>query len=60
MSVAKRKREEEKDKFEKTNNSINKYFSNGPVAAAPKPKVRKFRDADYRRMLIVVAARCYR
>ncbi|KAL8785404.1 MAG: hypothetical protein Q9195_008664 [Heterodermia aff. obscurata] len=36
--AAKRKREEEKEKVEKTNNSINKYFSNGPVAQAPKPK----------------------
>ena len=39
MSIAKRKREEDKEKAERTNNSINKYFSNGPVAAAPKPKV---------------------
>ncbi|SLM35474.1 dna polymerase alpha subunit a [Lasallia pustulata] len=36
--AAKRKREEEKEKIEKTNNSINKYFSNGPIAAAPKLK----------------------
>ncbi len=39
ICIAKRKREEDQDKIEKTNNSINKYFSNGPVAAAPKPKV---------------------
>ena len=37
--LAKRKREEEKEKIEKTNNSINRYFSNRPVAAAPKVKV---------------------
>ncbi|KAI4118514.1 MAG: hypothetical protein LQ345_001448 [Seirophora villosa] len=36
--AAKRKREEEREKAEKTNKSINKYFSTGPVAAAPKPK----------------------
>ena len=40
ISVAKRKREEEKEKFEKTNNSINKYFNNGPVVAISKPKVQ--------------------
>ncbi len=34
------KREEDKEKVERANNSINKYFSNGPVAAAPKSKVR--------------------
>ena len=39
MSVAKRKREEDKEKVERANNSINKYFINGPVAVAPKPKV---------------------
>ena len=39
MTVAKRKREEDKEKAERTNNSINRYFSNGPAAAAPKPKV---------------------
>ena len=38
-SVAKRKREEDQEKIEKTNNSINKYFSNGPAVAAPKLKV---------------------
>ncbi|KAL8832715.1 MAG: hypothetical protein Q9170_004777 [Blastenia crenularia] len=36
--AAKRKREEERDKIEKTNKSINKYFNTGSVAAAPKPK----------------------
>jgi len=36
---AKRKREEEKEKLEKTNNSINKYFNNGPAAVIAKPKV---------------------
>lgn len=35
---AKRKREEDLEKTEKTNNSINKYFSKGHTAAAPKPK----------------------
>lgn len=39
MIVAKRKREEDKEKTERTNNSINKYFSNGPVTAVAKPKV---------------------
>lgn len=39
--VAKRKREEEKERAEKTTNSINKYFSNGHTAAASKPKVRR-------------------
>lgn len=37
--LAKRKREDDKEKAEKTANSINKYFSNGPVVAPPKPKV---------------------
>ncbi|KAL8775944.1 MAG: hypothetical protein Q9194_003481, partial [Teloschistes cf. exilis] len=36
--AAKRKREEDREKTERTNNSINKYFSNGPVVSAPKPK----------------------
>ncbi|MCJ1383406.1 DNA-directed DNA polymerase alpha catalytic subunit pol1 [Xylographa soralifera] len=36
--AAKRKREEEKEKTEKTNNSINRYFNNGPVAVVAKPK----------------------
>ncbi|KAI4179272.1 MAG: hypothetical protein LQ346_007229 [Caloplaca aetnensis] len=36
--AAKRKREEDRERVEKTNKSINKYFSTGPVAAAPKPK----------------------
>ncbi|KAL8965165.1 MAG: hypothetical protein Q9183_003994, partial [Haloplaca sp. 2 TL-2023] len=36
--AAKRKREEDQEKTERTNNNINKYFSNGPVATAPKPK----------------------
>ncbi|KAL8720631.1 MAG: hypothetical protein Q9225_002531 [Loekoesia sp. 1 TL-2023] len=36
--ATKRKREEEREKIEKTSKSINKYFSTGPVAAAPKPK----------------------
>ncbi|KAL8842976.1 MAG: hypothetical protein Q9205_003670 [Flavoplaca limonia] len=36
--AAKRKREEDREKTEKTNNNINKYFSNGPVASAPKSK----------------------
>ena len=39
VSVAKRKWEQEKEKIEKTNNSINKYFNIGPVVTAPKPKV---------------------
>ncbi|KAL8967481.1 MAG: hypothetical protein Q9197_005407 [Variospora fuerteventurae] len=36
--AAKRKWEEEREKVEKTNKRINKYFSTGPIAAAPKPK----------------------
>ncbi|KAL6718408.1 DNA-directed DNA polymerase alpha catalytic subunit pol1 [Lecanora helva] len=36
--AAKRKREEDKEKVERNNNSINKYFKNGPIAAPPKPK----------------------
>lgn len=39
--LAKRKREEEKERAENTTNSINKYFSNGHTAAAPKSKVRR-------------------
>jgi DNA polymerase alpha subunit A len=38
--AAKRKREEDKEKNEKTNHKIMNYFNNGPTAAAPKPKVR--------------------
>ncbi|KAL2048654.1 hypothetical protein N7G274_000566 [Stereocaulon virgatum] len=46
--AAKRKREEDKEKTERMNNSINKYFSNGPVAAAPKPKpVATVEDAAF-------------
>ena len=37
--AAKRKREEDKEKIEKTNNKIMSYFSNGPTVPAPKPKV---------------------
>ncbi|KAL8689477.1 MAG: hypothetical protein Q9218_004858 [Villophora microphyllina] len=36
--AAKRKREEDREKTERTNNSINKYFSNGPVAPISKSK----------------------
>lgn len=36
---AKRKREEDLERAEKTANNINKYFSKGHTAAAPKPKV---------------------
>jgi DNA polymerase alpha subunit A len=39
--AAKRKREEDREKDEKTNNKILNYFNNGPVAAAPKPKVTR-------------------
>ena len=38
-NAAKRKREEDHEKSEKTNHKILNYFNNGPVAAAPKPKV---------------------
>lgn len=40
-NAAKRKREEDREKDEKTNHKILNYFNNGPVAAAPKPKVRR-------------------
>ncbi|KAL8752568.1 MAG: hypothetical protein Q9184_005687, partial [Pyrenodesmia sp. 2 TL-2023] len=36
--AAKRKREEDRERVEKTNKSIGKYFSTGSVAAAPKLK----------------------
>ena len=36
---AKRKREEEKQRKEKINNGITKYFNAGSALAAPKPKV---------------------
>lgn len=36
--VAKRKREEDKEKIEKSNNKIISYFNNGPAIAASKPK----------------------
>ncbi|KAL8952003.1 MAG: hypothetical protein Q9222_002049, partial [Ikaeria aurantiellina] len=36
--AAKRKREEDQEKTERTNNNINKYFSNGPTTAVPKSK----------------------
>ncbi|KAL8811543.1 MAG: hypothetical protein Q9200_001712 [Gallowayella weberi] len=36
--AAKRKREEDHEKTEKTNHSINRFFSKGPVATAPKHK----------------------
>lgn len=42
--AAKRKREEDKEKIEKTNNKIMDYFSNGPVVVAAKPKVRAFQS----------------
>jgi DNA polymerase alpha subunit A len=38
--AAKRKREEQKQRKEKINNGISKYFNAGPAASAPKPKVR--------------------
>ena len=37
--AAKRKREEEQEKNEKANHKIMNYFNNGPIVAAPKPKV---------------------
>ncbi len=39
--AAKRKREEENEKNEKTNHKILNYFNNGPAIAAPKPKVSR-------------------
>ncbi|KAF7510506.1 hypothetical protein GJ744_006352 [Endocarpon pusillum] len=38
--AAKRKREEDQEKNEKTNHKIMNYFNNGPTIAAPKPKVQ--------------------
>lgn len=44
-NLAKRKREEDAERQEKLNKGINKYFSNKPGAAAPKPKpVRTVED----------------
>jgi DNA polymerase alpha subunit A len=37
--AAKRKREEDREKNEKTNHKIMNYFNSGPEPAAPKPKV---------------------
>lgn len=37
--AAKRKREDDKDKNEKTNHKIMNYFTNGLPVAAPKPRV---------------------
>lgn len=39
--AAKRRRDEEKEKQEKTNHKIMSYFNNGPVAKASKPKVSR-------------------
>ncbi|KZF22718.1 DNA polymerase alpha subunit A [Xylona heveae TC161] len=46
--AAKRKREEDRSRQEKIRNGINKYFSAGPVASAPKPKpVTSAEDAAF-------------
>jgi DNA polymerase alpha subunit A len=37
--AAKRKREEDQERNEKTNHKIMSYFNNGPPTSAPKPKV---------------------
>lgn len=39
-NAAKRKRDEDREKDEKTNHKILNYFNSGPVVAAAKPKVR--------------------
>ena len=39
-NAAKRKREEDREKEEKTNHKILNYFNNGPTAVPAKPKVR--------------------
>ena len=39
-NAAKRKRENDKEKNEKTNHKIMNYFNNGPPSTAPKPRVR--------------------
>lgn len=39
--AAKRKREEDQEKIDKSNHKIANYFNKGPVVAASKPKVRR-------------------
>lgn len=60
--AAKRKREEEKDRKEKINNGISKYFSNGPAVAAPKAKVSTSTRVYVNRSLRAneSTARCHR
>lgn len=41
ISQAKRKREEDRDRLERSNAGINKYFSKKPATAAAKPKVNE-------------------
>ncbi|OAL38306.1 hypothetical protein AYO20_02365 [Fonsecaea nubica] len=38
--AAKRKREDDREKEDRSNHKILNYFNNGPVAAAPKPKIQ--------------------
>ena len=40
-NAAKRKREEDRERNEKTNHKILNYFNSGPTAPAAKPKVRR-------------------
>ena len=40
VPLAKRKREEDQERIEKTKNNINKYFSNKPAAAAAAAKTK--------------------
>ena len=39
IHLAKRKREEDQERTEQSNNNINKYFNSKPVGAVSKPKV---------------------
>ncbi len=54
--AAKRKREEDQEKNEKTNHKIMNYFNNGPTTAAPKPKVRRSECST--RSLLILLGRC--
>ncbi len=69
--AAKRKREEEKQRKDKINNGISKYFNSGAAAAAPKPKVSerasspldwrgRFGFVEHWLIICALAASCYR
>jgi DNA polymerase alpha subunit A len=46
MAIAKRKREEDREKKEKIANGINKYFTAKSTSSAPKPKVQATTYSD--------------